>query len=322
MSRSFSKAALAGLLGIVLAGCDHPIQIDEERVPVPEGTVSVYGLAGRLGMRVDQSGRSLACLAGPFDRILVLGSPGSQVYVNGRAVGPQGQVRAVEDLLFVPLALEPEIRAALRGPITRREERPFRPPSTGGLVPVEPPRPARGLVVLDAGHGGDDPGAMRGGIVEKDLNLALVQMVAECLKARGVQVILTRSDNTFIKLPDRPEFANRAGADLFLSIHANSTADSGISGFQVYVSDSPSQASIAAALAIARRLNQAGIWNYGTEPHRKPYQVLIHSRRPAVLLEVGFLTNASEAARLRQGSYQHKLADSVAEGVADFLRSR
>jgi N-acetylmuramoyl-L-alanine amidase len=323
MSRPFLTLMLAAVLGVLQAGCE-PIRLPDEEVPVPAGTMSVHVLAGRLRMRVDQSSRSLACLTGPFNRILVMGEPNSRVYVNGRPVGSAGGIRAVRDVLFVPESLEPQIRAALRdGGLADRGGR------DGGITkPREPneamgPRPVKGLVVLDAGHGGKDPGAKQGGIVEKELNLTLVQMVAENLKARGAKVVLTRADDTSIELPDRPEVANRRQADVFLSIHANSIQDKPwISGFQVYVSDSPSQASISAALAIARRLWQAGISNYGTEPHRRPYQVLVHNRRPAVLLEVGFLTNAAEASRLKQSAYQRKLADAVAEGIADFLGSR
>ena len=334
MSSPFAKPLWVALFlsGGLLAGCPPQTFVPPlERQAVPKGTTSVYSLAGRLGMRVDQSSRSLACLASPFNRILVLGNPDSRVYVNGRPVGAPGQVLAIGDVLFVPDSLEPQIRAVLRngerGGGERREPNQVivREPNR-----VIPSKPVHGLVVLDAGHGGKDPGTTRNfngrpgrEVEEKRLNLAVVQMVAENLKARGASVVLTRSDDTFIELDERAEIANRRQADLFLSIHTNSMeAKPWICGFSVYVAESPSAGSVAAAEDIAKRLEQAGIEPCGNQPHRAPFRVLVLNRRPAALLEIGFITNSDDRAKLVQTAYQRKLADAVADGVAGFLRNR
>jgi N-acetylmuramoyl-L-alanine amidase len=325
MPNSMKNVVCLAMLGgiLILAGCKPPDMVAGAAPrPAPRGKVSVHSLAGQFHMRVDQSSRSLAALAGPYNRILVLGQPDSRVYVNGRPIGEPGRVEAVGDVLFVPEDLAPKIRLALRG-------RPAEPPDNRGQDgPPEPPaesspRMVKGLVVLDAGHGGKDPGASENGIREKELNLAVVQMVAENLKARGAKVVLTRSDDdTFVKLEDRAAMSNRLSADLFLSIHTNSSVKPGVCGFSVYVGRSASRASVAASTSIAQRIAQAGIEPCGSQPHRADFIVLAMNHRPAVLLEMGFLTNTTEAARLRQDSYQSKLAEAVADGIADFLSSK
>ena len=95
-----------------------------------------------------------------------------------------------------------------------------------------------------------------------------------------------------------------------------------ICGFSVYVANSPSSGSVTAASAIAGRITQAGITSCGSQPHRAGYRVLVHNSRPAVLLEMGFVTNLADAGRLRQDPYRRTLADAVADGVADYLSRR
>lgn len=101
------------------------------------------------------------------------------------------------------------------------------PPPAGevGLPPVEGPADAsRPLVVIDAGHGGHDPGAVQGGLREKTLTLMLAQSLrSELLKRGGIRVALTRSDDRYLLLPERSGIARRLKADLFVSIHADST---------------------------------------------------------------------------------------------------
>jgi N-acetylmuramoyl-L-alanine amidase len=127
-----------------------------------------------------------------------------------------------------------------------------------GLPEIEGPQDAsRPLVVIDAGHGGHDPGANGGGIEEKRLVLGLALALRDrLLKQGGIRVALTRSDDTFLVLSERAEIARRMGADLFVSIHADSAGDaSGVRGASVYtLSD---KASDEAAARFAARENSA-----------------------------------------------------------------
>ena len=127
-----------------------------------------------------------------------------------------------------------------------------------GLPPVEGPQdPGRPLVVIDAGHGGHDPGASADGVREKTLTLGLARALRDrLLREGGVRVALTRDDDTFLVLEERAEIARRLGADLFLSIHADSAGDkAAVTGASVYtLSD---RASSESAARFAARENSA-----------------------------------------------------------------
>ncbi|MFZ9396307.1 MAG: N-acetylmuramoyl-L-alanine amidase family protein [Erythrobacter sp.] len=120
-----------------------------------------------------------------------------------------------------------------------------------------PANPARPLVVIDAGHGGRDPGAVGVGIREKDVTLGLALALRdELVRQGGVRVALTREDDRLLALADRPGIARRLGADLFVSIHADSAGEkSGVSGASLYTLSTT--ASSAAAARFARRENAA-----------------------------------------------------------------
>jgi N-acetylmuramoyl-L-alanine amidase len=131
-----------------------------------------------------------------------------------------------------------------------------------GLPPVEgPDDPSRPLVVIDAGHGGHDPGAVGLGIREKTLTLGLAQVLRdELLREGGVRVALTRSDDSFLVLEERAEIARLLGADLFLSIHADSAGEKDeVVGASVYTLSE--RASSEAAARFAARENSADVIN-------------------------------------------------------------
>ena len=126
------------------------------------------------------------------------------------------------------------------------------------LPEIEGPQDrSRPLVVIDAGHGGKDPGAVQGGVREKDIVLGLSKALRdELLDAGGIRVAMTRDDDTFLVLQERPEIARRLGADLFVSIHADSAGDvSGVKGASIYTLSS--EASSEAAARFAERENNA-----------------------------------------------------------------
>jgi N-acetylmuramoyl-L-alanine amidase len=138
------------------------------------------------------------------------------------------------------------------------------PPSAEvGLPPVEGPQDAsRPLIVIDAGHGGHDPGAKASALNEKDLTLSLAKAVRDALlKAGGVRVALTRSDDTFLSLTERSGIARRLRADLFLSIHADSVAEEGSSASGATVYTLSDRGSSETAQRMAERENKADTVN-------------------------------------------------------------
>ena len=133
-----------------------------------------------------------------------------------------------------------------------------KPPGTLELPPVYgPDDPDRPLVVIDAGHGGRDPGSIGAGVQEKDVVLAIALRLRDRLiEQGGVRVALTREDDRIVTLAQRPEIARQLGADLFLSIHADSAGDlNSVSGASIYTLSN--EASSEAAARFAARENNA-----------------------------------------------------------------
>jgi N-acetylmuramoyl-L-alanine amidase len=148
-------------------------------------------------------------------------------------------------------------------------------------------------VVLDAGHGGYDYGAVNGNRREKDDNLRLALAVGDILKNCGVDVVYTRTTDVFIPLLERSAISNNAGADLFVSFHRNASTNPAANGIEGWVYTSPSQKSVATADLILSRVRSAGVQqNRGVQYGN--FSVLRHTSAPSVLMEYGFISNAED----------------------------
>jgi N-acetylmuramoyl-L-alanine amidase len=193
-------------------------------------------------------------------------------------------------------------------------------------IPKAPPAPRTPtlrtlngtIIVVDPGHGGHDPGA-RGlsAVAEESINLNVAMRLARLLEERGAKVITTRNSDRFISLDDRAALADRTRADLFVSVHADSSRRPGVSGATVYISRNAAGSSREAARSIVAALEQAGIECRGVQ--RAGFRVLVGHSRPAVLIECGFLTNRADAARLNSSSYQDRLAAAITAGLAEYF---
>ena len=216
-------------------------------------------------------------------------------------------------------------------------------------------------VVIDPGHGGHDPGAkVKGLLSEAALVLDVAQRLEKLLLKQGVEVVLTRAADVFVPLETRTEIANRAGADLFLSIHANASSDTAARGFETYfLSFAPN----AQAEAIAARENAASARTMRSLPDivkaialnnkidesrdfaslvqasladrlkkvdksarslgvkQAPFMVLIGATMPSVLAEISFLTNRREGNLLKTQSYRQQVAEALFAGVMNYQRS-
>ena len=215
-------------------------------------------------------------------------------------------------------------------------------------------------IVIDAGHGGRDPGAQANGLREADVALDIARRVAQRLAAEpGVEVILTRNDDTFVPLRARTALANEVGADLFLSIHANASRNAQAHGVETYFLDfalDPEAERIAArenlaagatmkdlqnlleaiaansklresrnfAEAIQRALvNALRAVNGGVRDigvKQAPFFVLIGAHMPSVLAEVSFLTNRREAELLATDAYRDRIADALLAGILRYRK--
>lgn len=183
-----------------------------------------------------------------------------------------------------------------------------------GQESSEPEENPKYIVVLDAGHGGKDEGTAKDDAKEKDINLAVVLKMEELLREKGVETFLTRDDDSFIKLTDRAVIANDQGASLFVSIHCNSfDEDSRVKGLECYYHpESGSGKDLAEALC--EKLKESG--EIETRSARaEDYSVLRNTECQAVLVEIGYLTNDEERARLLDEEYQEKLAKELVEAL-------
>ncbi len=176
----------------------------------------------------------------------------------------------------------------------------------------------RRRVVIDAGHGGRDPGATSIlGYQEKAVTLHVGIEAARLLSERGLDVILTRGSDVFVPLEQRAAAANQRKADIFVSIHADAAANRAARGFTLYTCRKPSSASQRVAGAIENRMADTGFESRGIR--KADFRVLVQTHCPAVLVELGYLSNPQDAALLARESVLAGLARAVADGVCDHI---
>lgn len=175
------------------------------------------------------------------------------------------------------------------------------------------------VVVLDAGHGGDDPGATVGETYEKDINLAVTLLVQEQLKTQeNVVVKMTRTEDVFLSLSDRAIYANDIKADLFISIHANALENNEeFSGIFTFYHPEKRSSKKPAKIIQEAIFNETGAEDRGVRSEN--YAVLRETKMPAVLVETGFMTCPEELALLVDGDYQKQLAKGIAQGILEYF---
>lgn len=170
------------------------------------------------------------------------------------------------------------------------------------------------VICLDAGHGGKDEGTLSGDIYEKDITLSVVNYMNEILEGEGIHVILTRNSDTYMKLKKRTDIANNAGVDLFVSIHCNYYEyDSQICGFECYYRQGEYD-SMEYAESIVDYLEQTK--EYAMRGLREEdFFVLRNTISPAVLIELGYLSNQDERKKLADKEYQKQIAEDIVSGI-------
>ncbi|HJV47127.1 MAG TPA: N-acetylmuramoyl-L-alanine amidase family protein [Bacillota bacterium] len=192
--------------------------------------------------------------------------------------------------------------------------------TVNGLEVIFQPAPPKTgyLVVLDAGHGGKDTGAVGiTGNYEKDITLSVEKLVkAELLKYKNFQVVETRSDDSYPTLQDRVDIAQNANADLFLSIHCNSF-DPDARGTETYY-ETPQSAALAQTVH-KHLLAATGFPDRGTKT--SDFYVITNTTMPSNLVELGFITNAEEDKQLLTPEVQQRIAKSLADAIYEYYNS-
>ncbi|MGL4721762.1 MAG: N-acetylmuramoyl-L-alanine amidase family protein [Desulfovibrionaceae bacterium] len=215
-------------------------------------------------------------------------------------------------------------------------------------------------IVVDAGHGGKDPGAIGNGLMEKEFTLQFSRILEKLLREKGYRIYQTRTKDQYIPLEERTSFANKKKADLFLSIHINANNNKAISGFESYYLSTGSDKR---ALLVASRENAVSPNNLSalqmilsdftldskqseskniadliqksvlkTVRNNKytlrdsgvrsaPFFVLLGARMPAILLEMGYTSNVEESKKLKDPNYLYLLAQGIVNAIEQYKRS-
>jgi N-acetylmuramoyl-L-alanine amidase len=211
-------------------------------------------------------------------------------------------------------------------------------------------------IMVDAGHGGKDPGARGYGLQEKDVTLRMALILGKTLKERGFRVLYTRTTDDFLALEERTALANAKKADLFVSVHCNAHTDPSMHGLETYslnLAKTPDAVRVAArenavtdknisdlqmiltdlmltskikeSVDLARGVQKQSLaslrdkWTVTDHGNREaPFYVLMGAKMPAVLVEMGYITNKTEAARLKTDAYLRILATGIADGICEY----
>jgi len=229
----------------------------------------------------------------------------------------------------------------------------------GEVSPLVPQKKKLQRIILDPGHGGEDPGAIgSGGLKEKEVTLAVAKELAELLKKElGVEVYLTREDDRFISLEKRAELANQWKGDIFISIHANAGFNKKARGVETFFNSRYPQGE--GAVEVAARENTSGEASDNISPeakiilwdmiqaryHRESnelshivqkrlseasgledrgvksagFYVLRGVAMPAVLVEIGFISNPAEERKLKNKEFRKKIAQGILKGIKDYM---
>lgn len=271
--------------------------------------------------------------AGPDEDSGTITIPGGEKSVKNTVAAPSHRPKKI----IAPVAEIPEASPA-EAAVAPARETPKRPTT-------------RKLIVLDPGHGGNDPGASgRHGLEEKEVVLAVALDVKNHLSGYPADVLITRETDDFITLKNRTVFANTRKADIFVSIHCNSSPNPQVSGTRTYIYNRVASSKEAAEAAKYEN-REAGTFEFlmndlrksayeylsielaGNIQHemtndlkmkwlpseRAPFYVLANTNMPAVLVETAFISNESEEEKMRTREFRDKIADGIAKGIMDYL---
>lgn len=186
------------------------------------------------------------------------------------------------------------------------------------IVPAlqKPRNDGKRYVVIDAGHGGSDCGALRNNINEKDITLDIAKRVQTQLEKKGYIVAMTRTDDTYVSLQDRVDFSEIFNPDIFISIHVNSSNSETPSGIEThYYKDN--------SLKLAKYLHASMLNNINAKDRglfKSKFYVINHTTAPAILLEIGFISNPNERAQLITESRKNATAKAIFEGIDEYFK--
>jgi N-acetylmuramoyl-L-alanine amidase len=329
--------------------------VAQPRVVIPTRSTVAKPVPNSVTSRSGDTGGEIAAVSEQQGRVEATSRPTSQPIVaksRGQGSGPRAQETTDDG---------PVVKRSSRGKV-REDAAPVEaaaPTADGETSLVRALGLKIGRIVIDAGHGGHDSGTLGvGGIEEKDVVLDVALRLGKLLHDRlGAEIVYTRADDTFIPLETRTAIANKAQADLFISIHANSSQDASARGVEVYYlnfTSDPDAMRVAARenavssqsvhelsdlvkkIALKDKIDESkelasdvddslydGIekGNAGLKNRgvkKAPFVVLIGANMPSILAEISFVTNSQDAGELERPAYRERVAESLYNGVARY----
>ncbi len=183
-------------------------------------------------------------------------------------------------------------------------------------------------VVIDAGHGGVDPGSSRGNVIEDEINLSIAKLLEKILKESGAEVIMIRDEDEDLSeqgasskkqsdLKARVEIMNQENVTFFISLHGNISLDTKVKGAQVYY-QSGNEPSRILAECVQQALKSTTSSKFIIK--KGDYYILNNTSNPGILVEYGFLSNAAEREKLKDAKYQEAIAYNIYEGILEYLK--
>ena len=255
--------------------------------------------------------------------------PRIETFANPKEINING----VKEWLSFPSLYRDGQLLVSRFDLAKTIEPSLRPTMIGNLAPIQ-------TVVLDAGHGGQDGGGRTTTGFEKDYTLDVIRDLKKSLEAKGLKVVLTRTDDAYLALEQRAEIANTIPDAVFVSVHFNSSGDASATGIEVFAMTPQGAASTGdsavnldqfkqmpgndfdnAGLALATCVHHALLGNISEEDRgvkRARFAVLRLTHAPAVLVEGGFMTNGYESREINDPAWRQKLAEAIVAGVRSY----
>jgi len=305
-TKSYLGLILTGLVLLAGSGCQSAAPTSRLRgAHAQVSWITVDQLASRLNLRVVEQDLAMVTLKNNRNTVMLFKHDNAQFSVDGRLYGSVGQV------------LQDSLGFQVDASLVRRIGEHLSQEPVLAASPRFSGSNRKGLIMIDPGHGGKDPGTTSVlGFYEKDINLKVASRLASALNRLGYRTLLTRDRDEFIELEYRCALANRYHPDLFVSLHGDSCPTPSVTGYTAYVAPSASWRARQAAKSFINALAQTGGESRGVKTAK--YKVLMDTTCPAVLIEMGYLSNAWEAKRLRNVNIQQGMAKAIANGIQEF----
>jgi N-acetylmuramoyl-L-alanine amidase len=312
-----------------LAGCTNPQLVnDKAHLPQHQDSVPLSRIAQEMSLYVAWDPVEKKALLAQ-DEVHIIIEPGSQIaLICGEAKNMPFAAYVEQAEIYISATFyQQEIATVLAVAKQANGEKESDKEILPEILAWQPaPTKTEAIqVIVDAGHGGHDPGAkIVGGGSEKTLTLAIAQKLLAHLQRQGVAAKMTRTGDIYIAREERVKLANALQALCFVSVHLNSAPVPSASGFEIWISPDANKTRYAKSLRLARHVRAALKKNLPLRDRgirRNDFQVIRDTTMPAVLVECAFVSNEQDLAWISDAEKQEQLTAAMAQGILSFLTS-